>query len=191
MSRADAPPPIRRSLVVYLPLLIFALLAGVFLVMLVSGRDASTLPSALIGAPAPATVLAPLHPDGRGLDGADFAGKVTLVNVWASWCGPCRQEHPVLMDLAQDERILIAGLNYKDKTDNARSFLSELGDPYHAIGVDRNGRAGIEWGVYGVPETFLVGPDGTIRYKHVGPLTPEAVKRELMPRISMALAEID
>lgn len=191
MSRADAPPPARRSLVVYLPLLVFALLAGVFLVMLVSGRDASTLPSALIGAPAPATVLAPLHPDGRGLDAADFAGKVTLVNVWASWCGPCRQEHPVLMDLAQDERFVIAGLNYKDKADNARSFLSELGDPYHAIGVDQNGRAGIDWGVYGVPETFLVGLDGTIRYKHVGPLTPEAVRRELMPKITKALAETD
>lgn len=191
MSRADAPPPARRSLVVYLPLLVFALLAGVFLVMLVSGRDASTLPSALIGAPAPATVLAPLHPDGRGLDAADFAGKVTLVNVWASWCGPCRQEHPVLMELAQDERFVIAGLNYKDKADNARSFLSELGDPYHAIGVDQNGRAGIDWGVYGVPETFLVGLDGTIRYKHVGPLTPEAVRRELMPKITKALAETD
>lgn len=176
--------------IVFTPLLVFAALAAVFLAMLLSGRDASTIPSALIGKPVPPTSLPPLHASASiGLETAEFSGQVTLVNVWASWCGPCRQEHPVLMALSQDGRFVIAGLNYKDKPENARSFLAELGDPYDAIGVDGSGRTAIHWGVYGVPETFLVGRDGTIRYKHVGPLTPAAVDRALMPEIEKALAE--
>lgn len=182
------PKPGRRWLAA-LPFAVFMALAGVFLFQLVSGRDASVVPSALIGAPAPRTVLPPLEGTGLpGFDPSQFAGKVTLVNVWASWCAPCRQEHPLLMRLAQDGRIAIAGLNYKDRPENARRFLGELGNPYSAIGTDSTGRAAIEWGVYGVPETFLVGPDGTILYKHVGPFTAEVVTGALLPEIDRALA---
>jgi cytochrome c biogenesis protein CcmG, thiol:disulfide interchange protein DsbE len=174
---------------VFVPLAAFLLLAGLFLVQLLSGRDISTVPSALIGQPAPETDLPPL--EGLGLPGFSneiFSGNVTLVNVWASWCGPCRQEHPILMALADDPRIQIVGLNYKDKPENARRFLGELGNPYSAVGVDDNGRAAINWGVYGVPETFLVGADGRILYKHVGPFTPTSARRDLRPAIEKALA---
>lgn len=181
----------RRVLVAFLPLAIFAAMAVVFYAMLTSGRDLRAIPSVLIGAPAPQTDLPPLLPDaGRGLVSADFAGRVTLVNVWASWCGPCRQEHPLLMELAREGRVTIAGLNYKDAPANAMKFLADLGNPYDVIGVDQAGSTTIDWGVYGVPETFLVGSDGVIRYKHVGPLTPESVARELRPAIEDALAGV-
>lgn len=179
-----------RRLAVLLPLLLFLGLAGLFLAQLTSGRDGAAVPSALIGAPAPATVLPPL--EGLGLPGLDLAaarGTVTLVNVWASWCPPCREEHPVLMALAEDPRFSIVGLNYKDRPENARRFLGDLGNPFDAVGVDQAGRAAIEWGVYGVPETFLIGRDGTIRYKHVGPISPDAARNVLMPEIEKALAE--
>ncbi len=123
-----------------------------------------------------------------GLDSSAFAGKVTLVNVWASWCAPCREEHPLLVALANDGRFAIAGLNYKDSAENARRFLGGLGNPYSAIGVDGSGRTAIDWGVYGVPETFLIGKDGRIRYKHIGPLSEQAVADRLMPEIEKALA---
>ncbi|TWG49176.1 MULTISPECIES: DsbE family thiol:disulfide interchange protein [unclassified Aminobacter] len=181
--------PGRRRWLLLLPLALFLALSGVFLVQLLSGRDSSVIPSALIGREAPVTSLPAL--DGinlPGFDPAQFAGKVTLVNVWASWCAPCRQEHPLLMQLAADGRFDIAGLNYKDQPENARRFLNELGNPYTLIGTDDSGRAAIEWGVYGVPETFLVGKDGRIAYKHVGPFSPEVVTRELMPQIEKALA---
>jgi cytochrome c biogenesis protein CcmG/thiol:disulfide interchange protein DsbE len=175
--------------VVFLPLGLFLALSGLFLAQLLSGRDTSTVPSALIGQEAPRTELPPLEGIGLpGLASAEFAGEVTLVNVWASWCAPCRQEHPLLMQLARDDRVRIAGLNYKDRAENARRFLGELGNPYDAIGVDDSGRTAIDWGVYGVPETFLVGRDGTILWKHVGPFTPQVVIDELMPRIEKALA---
>ena len=178
-----------RRLMTLLPLALFLALAGVFLAQLVSGRDGSVVPSALIGQPAPDTPLPPL--EGSGLPGFEpslFGGKITLVNVWASWCAPCRLEHPLLMQLARDERIDIAGLNYKDRPDNARRLLGELGNPYSAIGVDDAGRAAIEWGVYGVPETFLVGRDGRILYKHVGPITEEVAATRILPEIDKALA---
>lgn len=185
----ESKPTGNRRLVVLLPLLIFLVLAGIFLMQLLSGRDASTVPSALIGEKAPDTNLPPL--EGMQLPGFDTGrldGKVTLLNVFASWCVPCRQEHPVLLGLSQDKRFSLAGLNYKDVPENARRFLGELGNPYGAIGTDEKGRAAINWGVYGVPETFLIGRDGTILYKHVGPLSPEAVQTELLPRIEKALA---
>jgi cytochrome c biogenesis protein CcmG/thiol:disulfide interchange protein DsbE len=179
----------RRLGLTLLPLILFATLAGVFLVQLLSGRDASTVPSALIGSAAPQTDLPALEGiDLPALRSADFAGKVTLVNVFASWCGPCREEHPLLMQLARDERFSIVGLNYKDGADNARRFLAQLGNPYKAVGTDGSGRAAIEWGVYGVPETFVVGRDGTILFKQVGPLTPQAVSTGLMPILEQALA---
>lgn len=182
--------PKRRLWPALLPLFIFAALAGLFLLMLLSGRDASVVPSALIGTQAPATSLPPLEQmDLPGIDSSEFAGQVTLVNVWASWCVPCRQEHPYLMALAQDGRVNIAGINYKDRPENARRFLGELGNPFHSIGVDNSGRTAIDWGVYGVPETFVVGRDGTIVYKHVGPFSAASFREELVPAIEAALAE--
>ncbi len=175
-----------------LPLAIFLALAGVFLVQLFSGRDTSTVPSALIGSPAPQTNLPAIDGLGvPGLDSSGFAGKVTLVNVWASWCAPCREEHPVLLTLSQDKRFQIAGLNYKDDPENARRFLGDLGNPFAVAGADENGRAAINWGVYGVPETFVIGRDGKILYKHVGPLSETSVRTVLMPEIEKALAAIN
>lgn len=189
MSIESQKPARPRKLIVLLPLLIFMALAGLFLAQLLSGRDLTAVPSALIGQMAPKTELPPLEGmQVPGLNSADFAGKVTLVNVWASWCAPCREEHPVLLELSKDQRFSIAGLNYKDKPENARRFLGDLGSPYKAIGVDQNGRTAIDWGVYGVPETFLVGKDGKVAFKHVGPLSTEAVTTTLMPEIEKALA---
>jgi cytochrome c biogenesis protein CcmG/thiol:disulfide interchange protein DsbE len=187
---SEAETPRRRPrLLVFLPLAVFAGLAAVFMVQLFSGRDVSEIPSALIGQPAPPTKLAPL--DGTGLPGIDsglFEGRVTVLNVWASWCVPCREEQPALMALSADRRFELAGLNYKDSTANAVAFLSGSGNPYSQIGVDPSGRAGIDWGVYGVPETFVIGRDGRIAFKHVGPLTADSLKAELMPEIEKALA---
>lgn len=192
-SQPDVPAtgvkPAKRSWVVFLPLGVFAVLAAVFLIMLLADRNTSTVPSALIGQPAPETDLRPLDPTlSVGLNSQNFKGNVTLVNVWASWCAPCRQEHPFLMELAKDNRFVVAGLNHKDDPSNARAFLSELGDPYRVIGVDPNGRTSIDWGVYGVPETFLVDRDGIIRLKHVGPLTADAVRTVLMPAIEKTIS---
>ena len=191
MTSTDTQPR-RRSgrLIAFLPLVVFAGLAVMFLMRLESGRDLSAIPSALIGQPAPATSLpAVAGLDRPGLDSSTFAGKLTLVNVWASWCAPCRQEHPLLMALSQDGRFEVVGLNYKDQAENARRFLGSLGNPYGAVGADETGRAAIDWGVYGVPETFLVGSTGEIIFKHVGPLTPRAVATDLMPAGEKALAE--
>ena len=187
-EKGEATPEPRRWLAI-LPLLVFMALAGIFLAQLLSGRDNSTVPSALIGQPAPATPLPAL--EGVNLPGFEpsaLAGKVTLVNVWASWCVPCRQEHPVLMDLAKQGRVDIVGFNYKDKPENARRFLADLGNPYSALGTDETGRAAIDWGVYGIPETFLIGKDGNIAWKHVGPFDPQNVATTLMPEIEKALA---
>jgi len=174
-TAAAAP---RRRLIFLLPVLVFVGLAGLFVFRLGDG-DPSRIPSALIGKPAPTFSLAPLEgllADGKpvpGFSNEDLKGKVTVVNVWASWCAPCRQEHPLLVELAKDPSIRVVGINQKDNPDNARRFLGTLGNPFAAVGVDPKGRASIDWGVYGVPETFIVGPDGTIRYKQIGPLTPE------------------
>ncbi len=189
MSTVEKTSVGRRRLLLLVPFMAFLALSAVFLMQLFSGRDTSVVPSALIGDPVPPIELPALQ--GMGLPGlvpADFEGNVTLVNVWGSWCAPCRKEHPLLMQLAEDERIRLVGLNYKDEPENARRFLGELGNPFDAIGVDRTGRAAIDWGVYGVPETFLVGPDGIIRYKHVGEFTPESLQREFLPQIEKILA---
>ncbi|MEX0852223.1 MAG: DsbE family thiol:disulfide interchange protein [Bauldia sp.] len=179
----------RRRLLLLVPLGVFAALAVLFLARLQSGVDPGAIPSALIGRPAPDFDLPPLEGvPVPGLARADLDGRVTVVNVFASWCGPCRQEHPLLATLARDGRFRVVGINYKDKPENARRFLGDLGNPYAAIGVDARGRAAIDWGVYGVPETFLVGPDGVIREKIIGPLSEEAVAGSLMPAIEKALA---
>lgn len=177
----------------YFPLAIFALLALLFFVRLYAG-DASRIPSALIGKQAPAFSLPAL--DGMqgvpGLTNDDLhQGHVTLVNVFASWCAPCHQEHPALMALARNEElkakgVRVAGLAYKDEPANLRRFLNGEGNPFALIGVDLLGRVAIDFGVYGVPETFVVRGDGTIAYKFVGPLTPEAIKSTLMPEIEKA-----
>lgn len=197
MNTKPQPEPAqkKRSLIVtLLPLLIFIALAGVFTMQLLSDRDASDIPSALLDKPAPMVDLPALggmsFADGSAVPGvlsADFKGQVTVVNVWASWCVPCRDEHPVMMQLAQDKRIHLVGLNYKDKPENAQQFLNSLGNPYAAIGVDSSGRAAIDWGVYGVPETFIVNREGTIIHKHVGPVTEQQLKTQLMPIIEQAL----
>ncbi len=188
MSVEAHTPAGKRRIFVIVPLLLFLGLAGLFLVQLLSGRDLTAVPSALIGQAAPQTMLPPVEGiDRPGIASDAFKGKVTLVNVWASWCAPCREEHPLLLALSQDRRFDIAGLNYKDRPENARRFLGDLGNPFSAIGADGSGRAAIDWGVYGVPETFLVGKDGKILYKHVGPLTDEAVRDDLMPHIEQAL----
>ncbi len=176
---AEAAERPRSRLIFILPGLVFLALAGLFAVQLLSGRNPAEVPSVLINKPVPTFSLAPLEglvADGKpvpGFSNDDLKGRVTVVNVWASWCGPCRQEHPLLVDLAKDPSIRVVGINQRDNPDNARRFLGALGNPYAAVGVDPNGRASIDWGVYGVPETFIVGPDGTIRHKHIGPLTPE------------------
>jgi len=190
----DTPPrATSRRLVVLVPLVVFLALAALFFYRLGSG-DPSRLPSALIGRPAPATVLPPvagLVRDGvpvPGLAAQDFAGRVTLLNVWASWCVPCHDEAPLLLKLAEDKRIRVAGINYKDQPDNARRFLGRYGNPFAASGADPTGRAAIEWGVYGVPETFVVGRDGRIAFKLVGPITDDNVDKVLKPALEKALA---
>jgi cytochrome c biogenesis protein CcmG/thiol:disulfide interchange protein DsbE len=189
--RNDSAPG--RRLIVLIPLIIFLALAALFLLRLGAG-DPSRLPSALIGRPVPQTELPPvagLTRDGRpvpGISAADFTGAVTLLNVWASWCVPCHDEAPLLMELAEDKRFRLVGINYKDQPDNARRFLGRYGNPFVAVGADPNGRASIDWGVYGVPETFLVGRDARIAFKLVGPITPQNYPAVLKPAIEKALS---
>ena len=183
----------RRRVIVLAPLVVFLALVALFLIRLYSG-DPSRIPSALIGHPAPQTDLPPvagLERNGAavpGIDAASFKSAVTVVNVWASWCVPCHDEAPLLMRLAQDSRFRLIGINYKDEPDNARRFLGRYGNPFAAAGADLNGRAGIEWGVYGVPETFVVGRDARIAYKLVGPITADNINTVLKPEIEKALA---
>ena len=185
--------PRSRRLIVLVPLVVFAGLTALFLVRLKAG-DPSLIPSALIGHPVPQTTLPAivgLKRDGvavPGLDPASLQGAVSVVNVWASWCVPCHDEAPLLMQLSQDRRLRVVGINYKDDADNARRFLGRYGNPFVASGVDQNGRAAIEWGVYGVPETFVIGRDARIAYKLVGPITLENFRSVLLPQIDKALA---
>jgi cytochrome c biogenesis protein CcmG/thiol:disulfide interchange protein DsbE len=182
----------KRRWLMALPLVVFGALAVLFWFRLGDG-DPSRIPSALIGHAAPKTALPPLTDlvnNGMpvpGLDPAMFNGKVSIVNVWASWCVPCHEEAPLLSDLAKDRRLQLVGINYKDSPDNARRFLGRYGNPFDMVGTDANGRASIEWGVYGVPETFVVGRDGNIAYKLVGPITPDNIDAVLKPEIDKAL----
>jgi cytochrome c biogenesis protein CcmG/thiol:disulfide interchange protein DsbE len=192
MSSLEKEERPRRRLIVFLPLALFLALAALFYMQL--GGDKSRVPSVLIGRPAPETVLPPvegLERDGKSLPGIApslFSGQVTLVNVWASWCVPCHDEAPLLHKIAQDKRIQLVGIDQKDNPENARRFLARYGNPFTAVGADANGRASIEWGVYGVPETFIVGRDGKIAYKLIGPIAPENIETELKPAIEKALA---
>jgi cytochrome c biogenesis protein CcmG/thiol:disulfide interchange protein DsbE len=187
---SEAP---RRLWLMALPLVAFVALAALFWFGLQEG-DPSKIPSALIGRPAPQNKLPALEglvaagSQVPGLDPAALKGRVSLVNVWASWCVPCHDEAPLLTQLAQDKRLQLVGINYKDAPDNARRFLGRYGNPFSLVGVDSNGRAAIEWGVYGVPETFIVGRSGKILYKLVGPVTPENIDAVLKPEIEKALS---
>jgi cytochrome c biogenesis protein CcmG/thiol:disulfide interchange protein DsbE len=179
-------PPRRRIGLVLVPLVVFAGLALIFWKGL-SG-DPSTVPSALIGKPVPEFSLPAIEGvEVPGLSTADFKkGGVTVVNVWASWCGPCRDEHPLLMELSQRGGIRLAGINNKDNPENARRFLGTLGNPFAFIGSDRDGRVSIDWGAYGVPETFVVDGQGIIRFKFIGPLSADAIAKTLLPEIEKA-----
>jgi cytochrome c biogenesis protein CcmG/thiol:disulfide interchange protein DsbE len=190
-SATETVPRTSRWMMV-LPLVAFAALAAIFWFRLGSG-DPSRIPSALIGHPAPPTALPALEglvnngAQVPGLDPSVFKGKVSVVNLWASWCVPCHDEAPLLTELGRDHRLQMVGINYKDSPDNARRFLGRYGNPFGIVGVDANGRASIEWGVYGVPETFIVGREGTIVYKLVGPVTPDNINTVLKIEIDKAL----
>jgi cytochrome c biogenesis protein CcmG, thiol:disulfide interchange protein DsbE len=171
-----------------LPLVAFLGLAGLFWLAL-AGGDPHRLPSALIGKHVPQFTLQPIE----GLAGdtsfssADLAaGKATIVNVWASWCVPCREEHTALLDLSKQPGIRLFGINYKDDPEAARRFLGRFGDPYARLGADPSGRVAINWGVYGVPETYIVDGKGIVTYRHIGPLTPAMIQTELLPRLNRA-----
>lgn len=141
------------------------------------------VPSPLIGKPAPVFERPLLHRGDVQFSSKDLLGQVWIFNVWASWCGPCRQEHPLFNDLAAQKLVPIVGMNYKDQPGNALKWLNELGDPYKLTVVDADGRLGIDFGVYGVPETFVIDKQGVIRHKHIGPVTPEAMQKKIIPLV--------
>ncbi|MGH6838314.1 MAG: DsbE family thiol:disulfide interchange protein [Methylocella sp.] len=193
--RGDVEPPAaRRPLLVFVPLAIFAALAALFVIRLYSG-DAALLPSALIGSEVPAFALPPIEGfSGKpGFSDADLRqGRVTLINVFASWCVPCHAEHELIMRLSVDPAltrrgIRVFGLAYKDEPEHIQKFLAEAGDPFARIGADRTGRTAIDFGVYGVPETFVVKGDGTIAYRFVGPIGEESYRTVILPEIEKAL----
>lgn len=181
----------KRLILFSFPLLLLVGLVALFATQIY--RDSSLIPSVLINKPVPEFALGPLESEGFPLPGfatADFndrpEGEVTVVNVFASWCIPCRDEHPLLVRLTEEQNIRLFGINQRDAPENARAFLRELGNPYEAIGADTNNRASIEWGVYGVPETFVVNAEGVITYKHIGPLSVESYETSLVPAIADA-----
>ncbi|MBB4230889.1 DsbE family thiol:disulfide interchange protein [Rhizobium mongolense] len=194
--QADRPKPrgFARYALALIPLVVFGGIAATAAKMLYDqdfhGKNISEIPSALIGTKAPELNLPSLEGSNLPpLTDSAIKGKLTLVNVFASWCLPCREEHPILTELAKDNRLNIVAINYKDKNDSALRFLGELGNPYAAIGVDPNGKAAIDWGVYGIPESYLVAADGTILYKRVGPFDDVSLKEGLYPAMEKALGK--
>ena len=166
----------------------FLIPLGVFLVMVIFlaiglSLDPRNIPSPLIGKPTPTFNLPEVSDPSKTLTPESFRGRVVLLNVWASWCVSCRQEHPVLLELAQRQEVPIFGLNYKDQLTAARDWLSKFGNPYEASGFDQDGRVGIDLGVYGVPETFVIDKKGLIRMKHTGPVTPQALEKDILPLV--------
>ena len=170
-----------KSLKFLLPLAVFIVLV----IFLAKGLDLNPreVPSPLIGKPAPPFTLTRLDDATLTIKREDLLGKVWLLNVWASWCAPCKDEHPLLVQLSKRNLAPLYGLNYKDQRDAGRAFLSKLGNPYQATLFDADGRVGIDYGVYGVPETFIIDKQGVIRLKHVGPLTPEVIQMRLEPML--------
>jgi len=181
VAGASDEPARSRKLVALLPLLVFVGLAVAMAWGLT--RNPDRLPSALIGSPVPEFSLPPVKGRTLGLSSADLQGQVSLVNVFASWCVPCRAEHPMLLQLSEQGSVPIYGINYKDRPDDAQRWLDALGDPYDRTGADLDGRVSIEWGVYGIPETFVIDSDGTIAYKHVGPFTQAIMDETIVPLI--------
>jgi cytochrome c biogenesis protein CcmG/thiol:disulfide interchange protein DsbE len=174
------------KLALLLPLLGLLALVGLFAVSL--QRDPRALPSPLVDKPAPDFRVALLETDAPSAGPAtlarnDLLGQVWLLNVWASWCTPCQVEHPLLMDIARTRQLPLVGMNYKDAPDAARAWLARHGNPYQATLSDPQGAASLDWGVYGVPETFLVDAQGVVRWRHAGPLTPEVLREQLLPLI--------
>jgi cytochrome c biogenesis protein CcmG/thiol:disulfide interchange protein DsbE len=191
LARAMTPGDgvVRRRLLLALPAVGFVGLAGLLASGL--GRDASLLPSTLIGREAPKFDLPPVQGRVLGLANTDLLEKVSLVNVFASWCVACRAEHPLLMQLARDKTVPVYGLNYKDAPHDAARWLNTMGDPYTRTGADRDGRVAIDWGVYGVPETFVVGTGGIIAYKQIGALTQEALAGTILPLVARLRQEAE
>ena len=184
MTEGSGPPDFSRwsSLLTLAPLVVAVAIGGAFYWGMKTSTD--TLPSALIGRPVPEFTLPPI--DGRqdGLATSDLKGQVSLVNVWASWCVPCRAENPLLVSLSNRGTVPIFGLNYKDKAQDALAFLAELGDPYARIGADTLGRVAIDWGIYGVPETYVIDADGTIAFRQVGPIDQKILDEVILPIVA-------
>lgn len=179
----DSPTRRSRRVLFVVPLLVFAALVAVFAIGLT--LDPREVPSPLIGKPVPQFALEPVKGRTLGLSTRDLQGEVSLVNVFASWCVACREEHPLFMQLKNEKGFVpIHGLNYKDRPDDAARWLDTLGDPYTRTGADLDGRVAIDWGVYGVPETFVIDRQGRIAYKHIGPVTPEVLATKLRPLIA-------
>lgn len=174
-----------KRLLYFLPVLVFAVIAGYFVWGLNPERNPREVPSARVGKTVAPFELPPI--DGStvpGLSSADLAdGQVTLVNFFASWCVPCKAEHPLLMQLAESGKLRLVGINYKDKPDDAKKWLADLGNPYDRIGADRDGRIGIDWGVSGVPETFIVDGQGVVRHQQIGPIMPRDLDEEILPLV--------
>ena len=192
MSRADEYPTApmrRRNVLAFLPLALAAMLAVVLAWGLT--RDPSTLPSTLIGKAVPEFALPPVKGRTLGLSSTDLKGEVSLVNVFASWCVACREEHPLFMKLAAQGTVPLHGLNYKDQPDDAAKWLDNLGDPYTRTGADISGHVAIDWGVYGVPETFVIGADGRVAYKHIGPVSEEALTGTILPLVEELRRQAD
>ena len=176
-----------RRIRYFVPVTVFVAVAIMFAWGLT--RDPRVIPSNLIGKPVPQFSLPPVQGRTLGLSRANLAGEVSLVNVFASWCVECRLEHPLIMQLKSQGVVAIHGLNYKDRPADAERWLNKLGDPYTRTGADINGRVGIDWGVYGVPETFVIGKDGRIAYKHIGPLSVEVLEKKIIPLIETMKAQ--
>jgi cytochrome c biogenesis protein CcmG/thiol:disulfide interchange protein DsbE len=172
-----------------LPLGLFVLMVGLLGYGLT--LDPKKVPSPLIDKPAPAFTLQRLHKPEQQMSNTDLLGQVWILNVWASWCVSCRAEHEFITQLAQTNLAPVIGLDYKDDPDDARLWLQQLGDPYSASLMDRDGRVGIDWGVYGVPETFIIDKDGLIKYKHIGPITRESLAAEVLPMLKGLLEKTD
>ena len=176
--------PLSRRLLFVLPVLLFAGLAVYFALALRPDRDPTLVPSVLVGKPVPPFDLPPLQPGKPGIAAKDLKGQVILLNFFASWCIPCRAEQPVLMQLARDAKATVYGIAYKDKPEASRAFLAETGDPFARIAVDASGRTAIDFGLYGVPETYVVDRNGIIRFRQVGPLDPDTLARQVMPLLA-------
>ncbi len=171
-----------------LPLAAFALLLVVLIVGLKHAPQKDIIPSPLIGKSAPHFTLPNLLDEGHPVSDDALKGRWSLVNVWGTWCGECRAEHATLLQIKQEARVPIIGIDWRDQDADAKNWLTQLGDPYERVGTDHDGRVAIDWGVYGAPESFLIDPAGTVVYKHVGAMTPQVWQQEFLPRVGAAPA---